>query len=544
MEDNNITGEFQAGFKRKYSTIDHMFTLLSFVQKQFSLNRKLYVAFIDFEKAFDSINRSILWPILLKNGVQGKLLKCIMSMYDGLRVRIRSGGAMTDYIRCTSGVKQGDVCSPILFSLFINELTSKIMRTGRHGAQFIEDFMQIFILLLADDIVLLSETITGLQTQLNNLYLGATSLQLKVNMSKSNIIVFRKGGYLKAREHWNYNGSVMPVVNIYKYLGIYFSTRLFFTAACKDLASRAKRAAICVMKNLNRLGNSSFKVFTKIFDSQVQPVAQYGAEIWGLDKCSEHIEKIHLFALKRFLGVSKKTPNNLIYGETNRYPIYINSAIKCIQYWLKLTRMDGSRLPRKAYNMLYNLDARGKVNWVTKVRVKLCESGFGYVWMNQGVENISEFTRMLRIRLIDSRWQLWSSQIQSSDRFDLYRQFNLLHNIPTYLTMGLEQHLKYCMTRFRFGISDINVHRFRYSNHSDNNNICPLCRNAEETETHFVLCCPVLETLRRDLIPTKFYKQPSSFKLVLLMASCQEDVVKRFVLYLYKSFKLRSFVCS
>ena len=66
VEVNNITGKHQAGFKKNYSTTDHMFTLLALVQKQVSLNRKLYVAFIDFEKAFDSINRKLLWPVLLK----------------------------------------------------------------------------------------------------------------------------------------------------------------------------------------------------------------------------------------------------------------------------------------------------------------------------------------------------------------------------------------------------------------------------------------------------------------------------------------------
>ena len=55
---------------------------------QFCLNRKLYVAFIGFEKAFNSINRSILWPILIKNGIRGKLYKCITSMYDCVKARV------------------------------------------------------------------------------------------------------------------------------------------------------------------------------------------------------------------------------------------------------------------------------------------------------------------------------------------------------------------------------------------------------------------------------------------------------------------------
>ncbi|MCB4781007.1 MAG: hypothetical protein LGB62_07350 [Sulfurovum sp.] len=105
VEVNNITGEHQAGFKKNYSTIDHMFTLLALVQKQFSLNCELYVAFIDFEKAFDPVNRKLLWPVLLQNGIKGKLYRCIKSMYNS--VRVRCGSNMTDYINCTFGVKEG-----------------------------------------------------------------------------------------------------------------------------------------------------------------------------------------------------------------------------------------------------------------------------------------------------------------------------------------------------------------------------------------------------------------------------------------------------
>ena len=93
----------------------------------FCLNRKLYVAFIDFEKSFDFINRKLLWPVLLKNGINGKLYHCIKSMYNSVKVRVRCGCEMTDYINCTFGVKEGDVRSPFLFSLFIDELALKVI---------------------------------------------------------------------------------------------------------------------------------------------------------------------------------------------------------------------------------------------------------------------------------------------------------------------------------------------------------------------------------------------------------------------------------
>ena len=61
------------------------------------------------------------------------------------------------------------------------------------------------------------------------------------------------------------------------------------------------------------------------------------------------------------------------------------AAVRGIRYWLKLTQMEEYRLPYKDYNMLLEFDARGKNNWVTRVRMKLYEFGFGFVWLNQGV---------------------------------------------------------------------------------------------------------------------------------------------------------------
>jgi hypothetical protein len=546
VELNNITGEWQAGFKKGYSTIDHMFTLLASVQKQFSSNRKLYVAFIDFEKCFDSINRNLLWPILLKNNIKGKCFRCIRSMYYSVKARVRSGSELSDVITCSLGVKQGCICSPILFSLFINELALKVISKGRHGLTLSLDAFTLFIMLLADDVVLLSETVIGLQTQLNSLYDAASSLQLKVNMNKSNIIVFRKGGYLAAREQWYYNRTIMPVVNVYKYLGIMFSTRLSFSAACRDLISRAKNALRCIQRKLYILNNNSLSVFLKLFDCCVQPIAQYGSELWALDDVANvHVEKLHLFALKRFLGVDMRTPNDLVYGDTGRYPIVIHSKIRCIKYWLKLLMMPDSRLPKKAYNMLYKLDERGKNNWVSRVRLFLSQYGFGYVWMNQSVGDCKAFVNVLRERMIDCRWQNWEEHVRESERFSTYYGFNgFTHETKLYLQLDLSRHIKNIVVKFRFGVSELFVHHYRYRNVHNVDMMCPLCRDATENEVHFVLCCPSLINLRLKLIPAKFYRNPSVNRLNLLLATNHEETVRNLAWYLYRAFKLRRIAVS
>ena len=127
------------------------------------------VAFIDFEKAFDSINKNLLWPILFKNGIQGKLFRRIKSMYNNVKATVRFGAKLTYYVKCTTCVKQGDVCIPIIFSLFINELSLEVINNGRHGASFMFDALELFILVLADDVILMSESVIGLQTQLRSL---------------------------------------------------------------------------------------------------------------------------------------------------------------------------------------------------------------------------------------------------------------------------------------------------------------------------------------------------------------------------------------
>ena len=130
------------------------------------------------------------------------------------------------------------------------------------------------------------------------------------------------------------------------------------------------------MSKLYRIDCNSINVFLKIFDAQVQPIVLYGAEIWGLDSSSSVIDNVHLFSFKRYLGVNRRTPNDLVYGEVGRFPIQINASVRCIRYWLKLTRMGEHRPHLRAYKMLLNLDQRGKTNWVTNVRKTLCVNGF------------------------------------------------------------------------------------------------------------------------------------------------------------------------
>ena len=103
IDDNEIIGEEQAGFREDRNTSDHIFTLLALIQKQLLRHRKLYVAFIDFRKAFDTVCRTKLWNILYRNGPRGKIATALQSMYAIVKAQVRAGGELSDVFLCPRG---------------------------------------------------------------------------------------------------------------------------------------------------------------------------------------------------------------------------------------------------------------------------------------------------------------------------------------------------------------------------------------------------------------------------------------------------------
>ena len=94
------------------------------IGKQFSRNSKLFVVFVDFfYKEFHTVSHTMLWLVLSRREIQGKMLNMLRGMYASIKPRVRCNGSeLKDFSECLQGLKQGCLLSPILFSYFIGEL--------------------------------------------------------------------------------------------------------------------------------------------------------------------------------------------------------------------------------------------------------------------------------------------------------------------------------------------------------------------------------------------------------------------------------------
>jgi hypothetical protein len=154
--------------------------------------KKVYVAFIDFNKAIDFVNRSKLYYALYQHGFNGKLLFSIQSIYKSVKSRVKSSiNNLTDCFECPLGLRQGCKLSPILFCLFINDLESFLRQNATHGVQLSPGDIEIFLLMFADDVGLISDTIVGLQNQFNGLQKYCLEWKLTGNIEKTKIVVIK-----------------------------------------------------------------------------------------------------------------------------------------------------------------------------------------------------------------------------------------------------------------------------------------------------------------------------------------------------------------
>ena len=172
--DNRLRDE-QAGFRKERSCTDQIATLRIIIEQSLEWNSSLYVNFIDFEKAFDRLDRPTLWRLMENYGIPRKYIAIIRNTYKGMACQVLHGGTKTEKFSIKAGVRQGCLLSPFLFLLAIDWIMKASTKDKLNGIQWTL-WRHLDDLDFADDLALLSHTHQQMQDKTSALEANASKL--------------------------------------------------------------------------------------------------------------------------------------------------------------------------------------------------------------------------------------------------------------------------------------------------------------------------------------------------------------------------------
>ena len=166
-EEYNVYVDAQGGFRKGYGTTDNTFLLQNLINYCINNKKTLYCAFIYYRKAFDYVDHNNLWYKLACIDIRGKMLSIVKCMYCSVKPSFVGPTGLTHEFECTLGTRQGEGRSPFLFATYINDLEDTLHTSGVAGLTI--DSLKLFLILYANDAVMLSELREDLQSRLNHL---------------------------------------------------------------------------------------------------------------------------------------------------------------------------------------------------------------------------------------------------------------------------------------------------------------------------------------------------------------------------------------
>jgi len=492
-ENDGIIVEEQNGFRRGRSTIDHLSTLTSIIETRKKKKMSTFTAFIDFKKAYDSINRDLLWKKLDDLGVTGKMRQALHAIYTNVSCCVRLNGFKTDWFAVNCGVKQGCLLSPLLFNIYINDLAVALKGLGK-GVKTGEDI--ISVLLYADDLVLLAETESDLQLLLDALNYWCGRNCMLINKDKSKVIHFRSPSTKRTDVIFTCGDVVLDIVGCYTYLGLLLEDHLDLNVTAKAVSQSASRALGLVIAKCKSMGGMPYNAFTKLYTSIVLPVITYGASIWGTRAYSV-ISKIHHRACRYYLGVGKYTPNDGVNGDMGWTPVIVSQWQAVLRQWRRLVNMDSSRLNRAVFIWADQMQSRACKNWNFNIRKFFDDNDMSTYYDVQSCVPytvINDVVDIYTSKLLNQ----WSHNVsQNSGKLRSYRMFKTVYGAENYVQMALPRQHRSALAKFRCGVAPIRLETGRYENLKVEERLCPMCdHNAIEDEVHVLINCPIYSDIR------------------------------------------------
>nr|KAG5707728.1 hypothetical protein BaRGS_003303 [Batillaria attramentaria] len=271
--------EEQAGFRNDRSCTDHIATMRIIIEQSLEWQTPLYSTF---QKAFDSVDREVIWKLMSHYGFPPKFVNIIRQLYEDATCQVIHDGKLTEPFTVRTGVRQGCILSPTIFLMVVDWVMRQATDGKRTGIQWTFS-KQLEDLDFADDIALLSHKQQDAQEKLNRVAEEAEKTGLKINISKTEVMRVNH----KQHDPIQLHQEDIKEVDKFIYLGSVVSKD---GGTDEDIKSRTNKArhAFRTLRPIWRSTALSLRNKIRIFNSNVKSVLLYGSETWRTTKTGSH----------------------------------------------------------------------------------------------------------------------------------------------------------------------------------------------------------------------------------------------------------------
>ena len=287
----------QFGFKKGMGCSHAIYTAKNIVGKFVSNGSTVNLCAIDLSKAFDKVNHHGLFLKLMKRQIPTKLLTILENLFKDCFTCVKWENLYSDAFRLDFGVRQGSVLSPFLFAVYLDDLTNICLH--HKGC---------FILLYADDILLISPSVCELELLLHACERELRWLDMTINFKKSCCLRIGPRNDVVCAKIASVSGCVLPWVPETRYLGVYIVNSKSFKCSI-DAAKRAfYRSANAIFGKIGRI--ASEEVTLQLIQSKSVPLLLYGLEACPLNK--SQLNSIDFVINRFFMKLFKTSDRNIV----------------------------------------------------------------------------------------------------------------------------------------------------------------------------------------------------------------------------------------
>jgi hypothetical protein len=265
----SIINTNQHGFYRRRSTVTNLLGYTEKLQQCINSGGQVDVVYTDFAKAFDTVSHDVLLAKLRGHGISGNLYSWFDSYLKGRSLRVQICGTLSDPVSVTSSVVQGSHCGPILFSIFINDIS---------------DILDVDFNCFADDLKLFQsidslEDSVRLQNNLDRLSVFVKENGLSLNVKKCLVSSYTRRRSRFVDANYSIDGQVLERKDGIKDLGVVFDRTCSFNSHIDNVCSRARKVIGFILRN--SVGFKNPKTVVTLYSSLARSLLEYASQIWS-----------------------------------------------------------------------------------------------------------------------------------------------------------------------------------------------------------------------------------------------------------------------